>query len=102
MGKCIHDFVVYWDGKKFKEKCYYCGKEREIDFEEACKIIETVRKNIRIREKMEREGRRKEVELAKKAAEMIVDELYDHKEPLKAVAYKELKREILKLIRELP
>lgn len=26
--KCTHDFALYWNGKKFVEKCYYCGKER--------------------------------------------------------------------------
>ncbi|MEM4719754.1 MAG: hypothetical protein QXG18_02745 [Candidatus Pacearchaeota archaeon] len=29
-SECIHDFTLFWNGKKFKEKCYYCGKETEI------------------------------------------------------------------------
>jgi hypothetical protein len=27
---CEHDYTLYWNGKKFVEKCYYCGDENEI------------------------------------------------------------------------
>ena len=38
--KCIHgihDFALYWNGKKWAWKCYYCGKE--VTHDEMEKII---------------------------------------------------------------
>lgn len=23
---CLHDFALFWDGEKFRWRCYYCGK----------------------------------------------------------------------------
>ena len=25
-GKCLHDFALYYDGKSYRWRCYYCGK----------------------------------------------------------------------------
>jgi hypothetical protein len=34
---CVHDLALYWDGKKYRWRCYKCGKfieeipKRELD-----------------------------------------------------------------------
>jgi len=25
-NECLHDFALFWDGKRLRWRCYYCGK----------------------------------------------------------------------------
>lgn len=27
--ECLHDFALFWDGKRLRWRCYYCGKYLE-------------------------------------------------------------------------